>query len=235
MNVVVMGATGAVGKELVLSLLQLSQIKSVTTLGRRPLEINLDKKIKSDKKINSEKLMHQVVDVFDAKSYEKYLAGNAIALCTLGVGQPSKITKEEFYRVDVMAAADFAGACKRQGVEHFSLLTAVGTNSNSPSYYLRLKGEVEAKVQALGFHRTSFFRPSMILTPTNRYGFSQALTLALFPKIDPLFFGPLRKFRGIRVEDLGRAMALNTLQNGEKAGVEILQWDEFQRILGRNS
>jgi len=190
---VVLGATGAVGVELVKSLLASNQFERVTTLGRRALDLP---------NIPPENRVHEIVDVFTPASYEKYLAGHDTAFCTMGMGQPSKGTKEEFYRVDVTAPSEFGKECKRQGIEHFSLLTAVGTNIKSSSLYLRIKGEVEKNIRELGFKRTSFFRPSMIMTPTNRYGLLQGMPLALFPYLDHLLVGPLKAYRSIRVEDL---------------------------------
>lgn len=221
MNAVVLGATGAVGTEVVRALLQSSRFQRVTTLGRRPLEIP---------GAPPERLVSHVVDVFDPSTYESFLDGHAAAFCTLGLGRPSKVTREELYRVDVAAAADFASACRRKGVAHFSLLTAVGANPRSRAYYLRCKGEVEAKVRAEGFPRASFFRPSMIMTPVNRYGLTQAIFLAAYPCLDPFLLGPLRPFRSIAVEDLGKAMAVNAEHAG--SGAEILEWSGFRAVLG---
>lgn len=220
MNAVVLGATGAVGTEVVRALLQSRRFHRVTTLGRRPFEIP---------GAPPDRLVSQVVDVFDPSTYESYLDGQSAAFCTLGLGQPSKVTREELHRVDVAAAADFASACRRRGVSHFSLLTAVGANPRSLSYYLRCKGEIEDKVRAEGFPRASFFRPSMIMTPVNRYGLSQAITLAAYPCLDPFLLGPLRPFRSIAVEDLGKAMAVNAEHAG--SGSEILDWSGFRSVL----
>lgn len=215
-----MGATGAVGTEVVRALLHSGYFGRVTALGRRALGIPGSP---------SDRLDNLLVDVFDPATYESRLAGHAAAFCTLGLGQPSKVAREELYRVDVAAAAAFASACRRQGIPHFSLLTAVGANPRSSFYYVRCKGEVEEKVRAEGFPRASFFRPSMIMTPTNRYGLTQAITLAAYPWLDPFLIGPLKPFRSIKVEDLGKAMALNAERPG--SGVEILDWSGFRAIL----
>ena len=68
----------------------------------------------------------------------------------------------------------------------------------------------------------------MILTPTNRYGLSQAITLKVWPYLNPLLIGGLRKYRGIPVDVLGQAMANNIFNNGK--GYEILQWDQFYSV-----
>ena len=88
-----------------------------------------------------------------------------------------------------------------------------------------------ATVAALGFERLSLFHPSMILTPENRYGFSQAVTLAVWPKLTPLLGGSLRKLRGIPVAQLGAAMARNVATAG--AGEETLEWDAIVKLAAR--
>ena len=81
---------------------------------------------------------------------------------------------------------------------------------------------------ALNFERLSLFQPSMILAPTNRYGIQQALTLAFWPGLSRLLIGPTRKYRGIRIESLGAAMANNLATAGQ--GVETLHWDQFTAL-----
>jgi len=81
------------------------------------------------------------------------------------------------------------------------------TIKKSNSFYLRTKGELVEALKALNFDRLSIFQPSMILTPTNRYGIAQAITLKVWPFLKPLLMGSLRKYRGIPVNVLGQAMA----------------------------
>jgi len=84
--------------------------------------------------------------------------------------------------------------------------------------------------QSIDFEKLSLFRPSMILTPSNRYGLSQGLTLAIWPWLRPLLAGALRKYRGIRVDRLGHAMAVNL--RSPNTGVEILHWDAIDELAG---
>ena len=131
-------------------------------------------------------------------------------------------------KIDKIAVLDFATACKEAGVRHFELLAGVGIDSKSSFFYARTKGELVDELISLDFERLSIFEPSMILTPTNRYGFSQAILLWVWPIIDPLLVGRLRKFRGIRVEQLGKAIAVNILV--PNTGLEHLVWDDFQTL-----
>ncbi len=212
-----LGATGAVGREVVRALQAGGTFASLTLLGRRSAD-----------HLKGDRTTQEVVDVFDISSYREQLAGRNAAVCTFGVGQPSKMSREEFLRIDKAPVLSFARACKEAGVEHFELLGSVGSSSGSRSFYLRTKGELEDELVALGFRRLSIFRPSMILTPENRYGLSQALTLAVWPRLKPILAGPLRKYRGVRVERLGAAIAHNLTTPGD--GVERLHWDQIERL-----
>jgi uncharacterized protein YbjT (DUF2867 family) len=172
-----------------------------------------------------EKVSQFAIDIFKTASFENIVPGHQTAICALGVGQPSTISKEEFVSIDHDAVLAFAVSCKRAGVQHFELLSSVGASATSSSFFLNTKGKLEEALKSLDFARLSLFHPSLIVTPTNRYGIAQAIALTVTPIINPLLLGPLRKFRAIPVTNLGKAMATNILNDGE--GIETLYWDDF--------
>ncbi len=223
LSVAMLGASGAVGGEVLKTLLAMPQIERLTLLGRRTVELPADIDAQAVKRVSQ-----HLIDVDSPDTYEALIAGHDCAVCTLGVGQPSQITKAEFVHIDKDVVIAFATICRQRGVRHFELLGSVGADSRSPSFYLRTKGQLRDALVALGFERLSLFQPSMILTPTNRYGISQALTLAFWPGLSHLMFGPARKYRGIRVETLGAAMAKNLATAG--SGVETLEWAQFMAL-----
>lgn len=213
-KVVMLGGTGAVGNHAALTLAQLPGMQRLTLLGRRTVD-----------NITGSFVTQHAVDILKPASYEALLTGHDTAICALGVGEPSKMDKAQFVRIDRDAVLDFARACKAAGVRHFELLCAIGANAKSSSLYLRTKGELEDGLKALNFERLSLFEPSMIITPINRYGTLQAVLLKATPWLNPLLIGSLRKYRGIRAEQLGKAMAINVLK--ESHGVQTLHWDDF--------
>lgn len=213
-----MGATGAVGRKALEELQQNDNAGRITLLGRNSVPDVKEQSVRQHK-----------IDIFDPGTYIGHLAGHEIAICTLGVGQPSKVSRVDFINIDKLAVLNFAKHCKTSGVQHFELLSSVGANSKSVSFYLRTKGELIDGLGALNFERLSIFQPSMILTSKNRYGIMQAITLKIWPLLSPLLIGSLKKYRGIRVGELGKAMASNIFLN--KKGVEILQWDDFKKLI----
>ncbi len=217
-----MGATGAVGREVARALCGEPALEKLTLLGRRELP-----------DLNRANVEQHCIDILIPDSYQMLVSGHQCAICTLGIGEPSKASKEDFLRIDKQAVLDFAVACRQAGVEHFQLLSSVGADAKSRSFYLRSKGELNDALRALNFKRLSLFQPSMIITPHNRYGFSQAVTLAVWPILSRVMFGPMSKLRGIDVSDLGTAMANNSLSKG--TGVEVLHWQEITNLSSKKA
>ncbi len=218
-SVVMLGASGAVGSESLKELLKSKNIEKITILGRTPIP-----NITSD----NIKIEQYKVDIFSPDSYSDYIANHDVAICTLGVGEPSKVSKKDYVKIDKTAVLTFANKCKDTGVKHFQLLSSVGASSKSKSHYLKVKGELIDELQSLSFDRLSIFQPSMILTPTNRYGFSQAMVLLIWPKLNFLLAGSAKKYRGIPVETLGQSITINSFN--ENTGFEILQWKDFLNL-----
>ncbi len=217
LSIIILGATGAVGGEALKSLIATNQFEKITLLGRRNVE-----------GISNKKITQHKMDIFNVNSYENVLLNHSIAICTLGVGEPSKVSKEDFIKIDKKAVIDFAKACKKAGVRHFELLSSVSIDVKSSSFYLRIKAELVEALKEFNFERLSVFQPSMILTPTNRYGILQGITLAVWPKLNFLLKGSAMQYRGVKVEQLGKAMARNIYKN--ETGYETLTWEDFQQF-----
>ncbi len=212
------GSTGAVGGHVAAALATSPAVECLTLLGRRPTP-------GLGESPGGTRVEQHTVDVLAPPTYRELVAEHDVAICTLGVGEPSKVSKEDFVRIDKDAVLAFATTCREAGTRHFELLSSVGVSAQAWSFYLRTKGELEDGLRALEFPRLSLFHPSMILTPSNRYGVGQAITLAVWPKLRPLLLGPLRRFRGVQVQDLGRSIAHNVFTAGQ--GEQVLEWDDF--------
>ena len=215
---IVIGASGAVGGALVRELLGSSACEAVVALVRRRIDIHAP-----------DKLRVHVVDLDQLERVTATLAGGCnVAFCTMGIGQPRKVTLDALWRVDVEYAGAFARGAAAAGVTHISLLSAVAANPASRNPYVRTKGAAEQAVESAMIRRTSLFRPSLLVTPNIRYGLQDRVTQRVFPLIQPFF--PAR-YHAIRVEDLARAMRINAERPGPP-GVEILHYPEFVRLLG---
>jgi uncharacterized protein YbjT (DUF2867 family) len=220
-NAIVLGGTGAVGSALVKELLASPLFSSVRILMRRSTDLFKDLP-------GSQKLKMQVIDMKDLEfEAAEWADGCNVAFCTLGVGQPRKVSKEELWKVDVEYVRAFGKGCKAAGVEHMSLLSAVYANSRSDNFYLHIKGNSEEALRALKFDQLSLFRPSLLVTQQMRYGLQDRLTQTLFPLLS--FVLP-SKLHEISVKDLAHAMVLNAEMSSHEV-IEILHYSDFKALL----
>lgn len=220
-SIIIIGATGAAGRQVLNALLTLeSKVSKITILGRRKID-NLP-----DTKISIEQYE---IDIFDPTSYKSYLGRHNVAICTLGVGEPSSVSKEQFIKTDKTAVVDFANTCKSAGIRHFEILSSVDANDKARTFYLKVKGELNEELKRIRFERLSIFQPSLIITPNNRFGISQWLMLKTAPFLNYLLVGSLKKYRGVPVESLGKAIAFNMFT--DKSGIESLHWSEFVELV----
>lgn len=224
---IVLGATGAVGSALVGELLLSPRCAGVVTLGRRTNEGLAGHP-------QAGKLDARIVDLEALEAATREAAvGCDVAFCVLGIGQPSKASEAEFRKIDLGYARAFAAGARAAGVRHFSLLTSVGANHRSRIRYLRIKGEVEEAVKALGFPRTSLVRPSVLITPKARFGLEDHVLRTVMPLTS---WAMPRRWHEITIADLGRAFVLDAeafVRGAGEApvGAHVLHYSEFMRLL----
>jgi Predicted nucleoside-diphosphate-sugar epimerases len=188
MNALVIGGTGAVGSSLVAELVTSSRWKRVVVLTRRP----------TDRFAGSQKVEVVVANFEDLETQTAVAgAGCDAAFNTMGVGEPTRSSREEVWRVDVEYAGAFARGCRSAGVHHLSLLSSAGANAQSRWFYIRVKGAAEEATRSGGVEHTSFFRPSLLVTREVRYGLRDRVARAVLPRAARML--PAR-YHPIRVE-----------------------------------
>src|SRR5690606_25267372 len=158
MNAIVIGGTGATGKELVAQLLEDARFDTVTVLVRRPyFDAN-------------PKLIEIVVDFEKLDHYRDKIRGR-VAFSTLGTTLKDAGSKAAQWRVDHDYQLAFARIAKENGVESFVLLSALGANADSSFFYNKMKGALEQHMQQLDFGQLLILHPGGIERPnSNRTG-----------------------------------------------------------------
>ncbi|XP_071391912.1 oxidoreductase HTATIP2 [Centroberyx affinis] len=149
----ILGASGETGKLLIRELLERNIFSKITLIGRRQLTFE-------DKAY--ENLVQEVVDFEKLDESAAAFQGHDVAYCCMGTTK-AKAGTEGFIRVDhdyVMKAAELT---KAGGCSQFHLVSTKGADKNSGFLYLRVKGQVEEEIEALGFDRFSIYRPAVLL------------------------------------------------------------------------
>lgn len=158
MKALVIGATGATGKELVNLLLENNDYEAVSIFVRRPTG-------KSHLK-----LTEHVVDFSNINSFQSAITGDVLFSC-LGTTLKDAGSKEKQWKIDYDIPADFAAAAKQNNVKSLVLVSSYGASAKSNVYYSMMKGKLEDYLKELHFSQYIIFRPGpLIRENTDRLG-----------------------------------------------------------------
>lgn len=199
MKAILLGATGAVGRDLVRQLLQDDRFTELYLLVRRIPE-----------GLSSPKLRIELLD-FDQPDQWPELPEADVLFSSLGTTLRGAGSQAAQYRVDYGYQYEVACRAAARGVPHYVLVSSWGAKPKARSFYSRMKGELEEAVQALPFRRISILRPPLLLRPgSTRSG--ERLTAAVLWGLSAL--GLLRAFRPMPTSVVARCMhALSTSQH----------------------
>ena len=157
MKALIIGATGATGKDLVTQLLADDTYSEVHCFVRKPLALTHPK-------------LHDHVVNFDTPEAWADLLHGDVAFSCLGTTLAVAGSKEAQWRVDYDYQYHFAQQCKANGVPTFVLVSAAMANAQSKVFYNRMKGQLEDAVKALDFPSLLIFQPSVLIRSNNDRG-----------------------------------------------------------------
>ena len=157
MKALIIGATGATGKDLVTQLLNDDAYIEVHCFVRKP------------KSITHPKLHAHVVNFETPEAWADLLHGD-VAFSCLGTTLAVAGSKEAQWRIDYDYQYAFAQQCKANGIPTFVLVSAAGATAQSKLFYNRMKGQLEDAVKALSFQCLLIFQPSILIRSNNDRG-----------------------------------------------------------------
>lgn len=149
MKALVIGATGATGKDLVSKLLEDKNFSEVNVFVRNALDISNDK------------LKSHIVD-FEKPAEWKNLIQGDVAFSCLGTTLKTAGSKEAQRKVDYDYQYNFAKYAKENNVEDYILVSSYGADPNSKVFYSKMKGDLEKSVKELNFNKITIFQPGML-------------------------------------------------------------------------
>ena len=209
MKALVIGATGAVGKDLVEQLLKDDTFDRVDIFVRREV------------KIPSAKLVSHIVDFDHIETWASLLTGDVLFSC-LGTTIKAAGSQDAQWKVDYTYQFDSAKAARAGGVRKLVLVSSVGANAKSKIFYARMKGQLDEDVAKLGFPGCFILRPpSLIRKGSDRFG--EKAGVAILKGLNAI--GLLRSWKPMPTEDVAAAMI--RLAKSESQGLHIFESQEI--------
>ena len=144
--VLVAGATGLVGREILSALLADKAVAAVHCVGRRAPGVTHAKLTAHVLELNALPALPKVDECFIALGTTIKVAGSQAA----------------FRAVDLDAVVAVAHAARSAGATRLGVVSAMGADAKSHVFYNRIKGEMEQSLTRMGFDSLVIARPSLI-------------------------------------------------------------------------
>jgi uncharacterized protein YbjT (DUF2867 family) len=192
-NALMAGSTGLVGTELLSILSSNGYYEELHLMVRR--------KTGQDKP----GIVHHLVDFSNLQSFSPGKPIRDVYIC-LGTTQKKAGGKSGFFKVDHDYVLNVARWAKQIGAERLCLISSIGANPKSSSFYLKTKGKVEQELMALDYKHLCIVRPSLLLGKRDEYRWAEALATKIYPVFTFLLVGKLKKYRAVKAEKVAEAM-----------------------------
>ena len=194
---IIIGGTGATGKQLLNQLMQNQNCELVTSIGRKPV---LDG-------VKNDKLVDIVVEsLADLSSTEKSWEGNDVFFNCIGTKRQRAGGAKEFIHIEAGISNEAAKMASNAKIHHASLVSAKGANHKTwakdwihPLLYMRTMGQKEQTILSnFSFNHVSIFKPGMLIRLQGKQTWIES-------------FSESKGF-GFRVDTLASAMIRNAEQ-----------------------
>jgi hypothetical protein len=198
LHALVLGATGATGKEIVKLLLEDSNFSKVSLFVRRKIDLY------------HEKLIIHKIDFTRLYKYNSLIKGDVL-FSALGTTKKEAGGKKEQFLVDYTYQYEFAKIASANCVNHYSLVSSIGADKNSFFFYPKIKGSLEAKIKSLKFNKIHIFQPPSLIRQKELMRSGERSSINFLHAINK--FGLLSCLKPLSVKDLAIKIVNESLLN----------------------
>ncbi|MBF25511.1 MAG: semialdehyde dehydrogenase [Flavobacteriales bacterium] len=200
-HALVIGATGATGRELVKYLLHNPLISKVSIFVRRDLDLK------------HQKLTVHKIDFNKLNEYENLINGDVL-FSVLGTTLKEAGDKKKQFLVDYIYQYNFALIASKNGINHYSLVSTIGANNKSFLFYPRMKGQLEEAVKKLSFNSIHIFQPPSLIRQSDLIRNGEKIIISIISIFNK--FGILISLKPVLVKDLAKKIIYEFQQENIK-------------------
>ena len=198
---IIIGATGAVGKEILKEILENDFYNKVYILGRESI-----------RKLPRGEILTKIIVDFENLNFDTSILEDADVFASLGTTIKIAGSKENQRKIDVDYTVNFAKLCEGK-IRSFNVVSAIGANSKSKNFYNSLKGELEDKLKELNLGVLRIFQPSLLISKREDKRFFERLLIKILPIFQILLKGKMKKYSPIEASLLGKEIVRFATEN----------------------
>ena len=201
---VIIGATGAVGKEILKEILGSDFYKRIYILGRNSIL-----------RLSEDGRLTKIVIDFENMKFDTSILDDADVFAALGTTIKIAGSKENQRKIDVDYTVNFAKLCEGK-VRSFNVVSAIGANSKSKNFYNSLKGELEDKLKEMNLGTLRIFQPSLLISKREDNRFLEEIFMKIAPIFQFVLKGKTKKYSPIEASLLGKVIVRFVTENKGK-------------------
>ena len=198
---VIIGATGAVGREIVNEILSGEYYDRIYILGRSSIS-----------KLPDDSRLEKIIIDFNNIDFDMDILENADVFASLGTTIKIAGTKENQRKIDVDYTVNFAKLCEGK-VRSFNVVSAIGAKRNSKNFYNSLKGELEDALKELNLGILRIFQPSLLISKRDENRFLEEIFMKVAPIFQFVLKGKTKKYSPIEASLLGKVIVRFATEN----------------------
>ena len=201
---VIIGATGAVGKEILKEILGTEYYERIYVLGRNSIS-----------RLPEDDRLTKIVIDFENMRFDTSILDDADVFAALGTTIKIAGSKENQRKIDVDYTVNFAKLCEEK-VRSFNVVSAIGANSKSKNFYNSLKGELEDKLKEMNLGTLRIFQPSLLISKREDKRFLEEIFMKIAPIFQFVLKGKTKKYSPIEASLLGKVIVRFATENKGK-------------------
>lgn len=170
--------------------------------------------------------------LFDSENLPDLPSAKSLVIC---IGYPLNFleliymknnVRKEFKRIDLDLVIQICKKAVKAEIPNVLIVSAVGANSTSLNYYLKIKGTMEEEVKKLGFSSIFFARPGHLLGPRDESRADIFVKLIEFfgNLFSPFYIGTFRKYKNVSAQVVTQEL-LNSYESN-KSTSEIIIYEQ---------
>ena len=198
---VIIGATGAVGKEILKEILGTEYYERIYVLGRNSIS-----------RLPEDDRLTKIVIDFENMRFDTSILDDADVFAALGTTIKIAGSKENQRKIDVDYTVNFAKLCEGK-VRSFNVVSAIGANSKSKNFYNSLKGELEDKLKEMNLGTLRIFQPSLLISKREDKRFLEEIFMKVAPIFQFVLKGKTKKYSPIEASLLGKVIVRFATEN----------------------
>jgi uncharacterized protein YbjT (DUF2867 family) len=198
-RVLVVGASGLIGNELIKLLLISPDINEIVTFVRTPL------------KVSHSRLKQLITNFDELENVAEEFYGDSL-FCCLGSTKNKTPDLSDYRKVDHDYPLKLA-KLSQNNISQFHLVSALGADKTSKQFYLKMKGETEDAIKGHFTKSLHIYQPALLTGDRLEKRHFEKAFIYIMKAVNPFLIGGLKKYRSIKATTVAQAMINQTFKN----------------------